>query len=347
MAFTKRKGWIDIARAFAMIFVIFVHIGNELVANGLQRDTAFNTVTTAMNPIKIPLFFMISGFLFSVKNKSCRHFMHRELRTRLIPYLIWGSFMGIVGVAMDLIRSGFNFSNLKKFVLSEYVLPLVRGNLIWFVPCLFVVEVLFFCLLKISKQNLLILSALAAVCTVAGYYLSSERVLPWKVDTALTSLQFMTFGYLLKNAPRPAALKKCFNSKTACVGLGAFYLLLLLGMNALWPGVRVDVNRGQYFHPAGFTLLALVGALFIITLSMAIQNNKLLEFIGKNSLTYFIWHMYIAKAVIFVLKQIGFIRITPMCVTALLTTAVSCLAVAAVCRVINKYFGISVGLKRE
>ena len=29
---TERKGWIDIARALAMIFVIFGHVGNETVA---------------------------------------------------------------------------------------------------------------------------------------------------------------------------------------------------------------------------------------------------------------------------------------------------------------------------
>ena len=38
---TERKGWIDIARALAMIFVIFGHVGNETVAAGVSADAVY------------------------------------------------------------------------------------------------------------------------------------------------------------------------------------------------------------------------------------------------------------------------------------------------------------------
>ena len=194
-----RLGWVDIARALAMLAVIFGHVGTETMGAGYTQDGAYGLITMVINPVKLPLFFALSGYLFSAKNDDLAYLARRTVRARLVPYAVWGSFMGLVASAMDLLRCGFDFGRLPSLLLSDYVLPFLRGNLIWFIPCLTVLELIFVLLLRLSKKRTLPLVLLTALCTVLGYLVSSRgEILPWKIDTALTSTQFMTLGYLLR-----------------------------------------------------------------------------------------------------------------------------------------------------
>lgn len=96
-------------------------------------------------------------------------------------------------------RCGFDFGRLPSLLLSNYILPLLRGNLIWFIPCLTVLELIFALLLRLSRKRMLPLVLLTVLCTALGYIVSSRgEIMPWKFDTALTSTQFMTLGYLLR-----------------------------------------------------------------------------------------------------------------------------------------------------
>ena len=53
----QRKDWIDVLRAIAVLFVIYGHMG---------RGMWLYYVSTS--PIKIPLFFAISGYLFNERD---------------------------------------------------------------------------------------------------------------------------------------------------------------------------------------------------------------------------------------------------------------------------------------
>ena len=194
-----RLGWVDIARALAMLAVIFGHVGTESVGAGYTHDGAYGLITMIINPVKLPVFFALSGYLYSHRYDDCEQLAHRTLRARLIPYAFWGSFMGLVATAMDLMRCGFDFGRLPSLLLSNYILPLLRGNLIWFIPCLTVLELIFALLLRLSRKRMLPLVLLTVLCTALGYIVSSRgEIMPWKFDTALTSTQFMTLGYLLR-----------------------------------------------------------------------------------------------------------------------------------------------------
>lgn len=194
-----RLGWVDIARALAMLAVIFGHVGTESVGAGYTQDGAYGLITMIINPVKLPIFFALSGYLYSHRYDDPAQLARRTLRARLIPYAFWGSFMGLVATAMDLMRCGFDFGRLPSLLLSNYILPLLRGNLIWFIPCLTVLELIFALLLRLSRKRMPPLILLTALCTTLGYIISSRgEIMPWKFDTALTSTQFMTLGYLLR-----------------------------------------------------------------------------------------------------------------------------------------------------
>ena len=70
-----RKEWIDCLRGLAMIFVVLVH-----ASIGLNHRDWYNVF---IGPIMLPLFFAISGYLFSVKNISAIKFYKKLTLTIL------------------------------------------------------------------------------------------------------------------------------------------------------------------------------------------------------------------------------------------------------------------------
>lgn len=339
-----RKNWLDAARALAMLFVIFGHVGNELFANNVSADTVYLPLLKIINPIKVPLFFAVSGYLFSDKNNDVKYFFCKVLKSRLIPYAFWGSFMGIIAFLMDFARSGFDKSNAFSLLCSEYLAPFVRGNLIWFIPCLIVSEIVFFTINKISKGNLYVLSALAFAVTFLGYFLSEDSyVKPWKFDTAFTCTQFMALGYLIKKLSGKVKI----DLRVLSWSLAAAYIGLIVLFGSLPCGSNVDVNMGKYFDPAGFTLLSFIGIGFIFCISHFLENAKALVFIGQNTFVYFVWHMYAAKIITVVLYKSPLMGHLPMTLSVVFITVLSCIVCAAVALVVNGWLGFSVGRKNS
>lgn len=173
---TKRKTWIDAARGFAMLFVIFGHVGNELAANGVEANWLFSLIVQLINPVKVPLFFAVSGYLFSTKADDTLSFVKKMLKSRLVPYVIWGTFMGVLAFGMDFAKTGFDTAGILPLLCENYIFLLFAGNLIWFIPCLIVTELIFFAINKISGKRTWLMIILCALCTALGYYLSADSV---------------------------------------------------------------------------------------------------------------------------------------------------------------------------
>ena len=153
----NRLCWIDSARALAMIFVMLGHTRIELISSGYPSDALLPLLLRLMNTVKLPLFFTISGYLFSKKNDDPRRFLPRQLQTRLVPYLVWGSFMGLVAFGMDFLRNRASSPSIVSLLMENYLTPFLRGNLVWYIPCLLVAELLFWGLLQLSHKNMRVL----------------------------------------------------------------------------------------------------------------------------------------------------------------------------------------------
>lgn len=72
----RRINWIDYAKAFAIYAVLVIHTHCDA------------SVTKICNAIALPLFFFISGYLFSFEHhKTFRPFLYKRFRQLIIPYL--------------------------------------------------------------------------------------------------------------------------------------------------------------------------------------------------------------------------------------------------------------------
>ncbi len=333
---TARKNWIDVARGFAMIFVVFGHSGNHIIQQGIPSDKIYELICMIINSVKLPLFFAVSGLLFSDKNKDALCFFKRMGYSRLIPYAVYGTLSGIIATLVDFARCGFQTELIPRLFVSNYIQPFLQGLRIWFIPCLIVIELIFFILLKLSKKNTAVLIALAVICTGFGYFISSDHTMkPWKFDTALTCIQFMTFGYLLKKAD--------FSKIIVQITSIFVYAFLFISMNSVWNGCVVNVNEGVYFNPIAFSMLAFTGITAFFSVSSIFSKVKALCFVGKNTLMYFVFHVYV--------MQIVFVCIPmplklPMWCLGLVLLLITCILTGGICIFINKYLWFTTGKKR-
>ena len=114
------------------ILVLYIHSGfhdNEILGMPVNHATQ-NVISGWLGSLAVPLFFMLSGFLFFLKMpygmKSILQKMRKRVRTVLIPYLIGCSFCALFFIATAALPFTSRFMNGELSFLS---LPL--PDLIW------------------------------------------------------------------------------------------------------------------------------------------------------------------------------------------------------------------------
>ena len=109
-----RKDWVDALRGIAMIMVVLGH--------SLSGHIDYFSVTS---PIKMPLFFAISAFLF--KDSSSILIIIRKLLGRIVmPWLCLG---GIIVICIALVQNNSIYESYYSLIMGEGVW--------WFLPCFF------------------------------------------------------------------------------------------------------------------------------------------------------------------------------------------------------------------
>lgn len=198
-----RLPWLDAAKGLGIILVVLGHVATEPHFRRL------------IYTFHMPLFFFLSGIAFSVSRKE--DFVFRRARSLLVPYL---GFCLLTFFYWFLLERRFRppgpdagelFLNIFLAQAGKYEFNAVM----WFLPCLFVIEAAFFFLRRNIRSDVLLL-AVTGACFVLGSLLSgaapfpaSFRLpvrLPWLLDTALLGILFYALGYVCGNigffAPR-------------------------------------------------------------------------------------------------------------------------------------------------
>lgn len=216
----KRFDYIDYAKGLGMLCVIWGHI----MYAGLSARVVY--------AFHIPLFFFLSGMVFSKdRYDGVITFLKRRVSSLLIPYAIfsvltwafWVFFLRISHQPMDECWKPLVETLLARG--SEGYL--VHNVPLWFVPCLFVVELLYFFMRNCSVMVRVALSLLFAWvgCTmVRGVWSYDFTALPWSVDVALFAFPFYALGNLLVEK---AGGLRFFEERIAAYGKWTLLVMLL------------------------------------------------------------------------------------------------------------------------
>jgi acyltransferase len=242
----------------------------------------------------MPLFFFVSGYCSNNTNYSKLSEFYKNRKKKLIrPYIS----LIILGLLFTFIYDhGIHTSWLVLFFqVFIYTQPeTLRVGQIWFLSCLFVTELIYFVIYKAYKSRKLLIF-MPIISGILGWLFSlyttkhsGLRLLPFRIDTALTALVFYGTGNIVRE------MKISFNysskAKLFIVLLTSLILNIIFGLQLNGNVNIVDLlcNNIVYYYIASFSVI-----IFFASLARAIRSNKFIEFYGKNSLIIFSSHSFI------------------------------------------------------
>lgn len=280
MEYRKRIDWVDTAKAIA---VILVGIGHYACPDNLR---------TCIYVFHMPLFFILSGYTLSVQKYGIKEFVKRKVKSLLIPWAIGVVAQVLFRDALILLKGssgGYSFYTIPQRLAVCWRIDFggIFDPFYWFLPCLFITEIVLYFVLQYTKTKKGIFMVLF-VCVVAMYaYEFVDKLLPWCIDLLPSTCLFVTFGYMLKNE-YSSVINSMSKIKSLIIGLFIFICGFIVGLfNRKISGVSVDISGGQYGNIALCIIGALACSVGMILLCKCI-SNKFLRYIGKNSLYFYL-----------------------------------------------------------
>lgn len=197
MQSSQRVAWVDYAKGLAIIGVFILH------------SNAPENVIHAIDMFCMPLFFLLSGFVFSIhKHPSFRSFLWNKLRTLIFP----GVFFAVVPFAITRVIGTISGDVWGMKTYAKWFLGLAVnlrghegfGSIPWFLVCLFVVEIGGYILLRLfervpSSTTAFVGIGITSILIGYMYSIFIHIVLPWEADVALSMFGFFVFGYAMRD----------------------------------------------------------------------------------------------------------------------------------------------------
>lgn len=271
----KRVDWLDTAKALAIFFVV---IGHSLIPNDLR---------TYIYSFHMPFFFFLSGLFFSPKD-SFKDFVISKYDKILKPYFL----MAFLSYIFWLFVRNYSDSYSKINILSPIKATFLGSNLghnalshnvlLWFLPCLFITSLFFYFVSKLQNKNKILLGLL--ILSLSGHLVNilSPFRLPWGIDSALIAVMFYGVGHLSKNYVfNKLGTEK---NKGTIISLCFIFSIIFCYLNT-----RMDIKGFELGHSLIYLYLSgFAGIYFWLYLSKFIPYNKIINFIGRNSLIIFL-----------------------------------------------------------
>lgn len=315
MEMKQRVEYLDYAKGILVLTVIVGHV---------FQDTF---ISKFIYNFHMMAFFLISGIQFNYSTTMNKHMCEiilSRMRSMMIPFCFFEAW----GCVTYIIRFGFN-QNIKGFLYNTLTLNFNNGVL-WFLFTLFVAELVFMALMKVSTNK-------ATIFGIAVISLALSLVLPTNHNyldyfvRILRALFFVICGYY--------SIDIVENSRNV-IAVG--YFALLIGLTR-WNGcigfTDVTVRNIVLFLMGSFA-----GTLMTIQLAKNIRS-KILRYIGQNTLTIFATHNCYYMLFGDMLKVSDFRSITAE--KGMLVILLVIMAEIPTVYLLNKYFPVVVGKCRR
>lgn len=297
----NRNEWVDYAKGFGIVLVVYGHISRGLYNSGIISDTKwFHFIDSLIYSFHMPLFFFLSG-LFLMKSFQVRglpSFIFNKVDTILYPYIIWSIIQG-----------------LTEFLLSKYTNGNVRLSDVfgllwhpraqfWFLYSLFLNFILISLILtlkeklKINTTFVIVFSFLLSIFI----YLAFSNVLDTNplnciVHNAVFILSGLVFSYYRLDIKI---------QKNTVFFATSFIVPFIFQIIYIFENVM-----GYKFNVLAL-IFSLIGTGVIVALCIALSKldkafiKKLLCFLGSYSMPIYLMHVLVGSGVrIFMSKILG------------------------------------------
>lgn len=274
-----RYEWIDALRAMAIVFVIYGHC-----------NPGINVFYVFTSPVKMPLFFILSGFLFNERNGVIMKYLNGTFIKLIIPWFLLSLIAFIPSCTSLLLEH--NFTEVVKGVEN-----ILLGIDHWFMPCFIIGSIIHFFIRK-HIRSFFIRGIISFVCFFIGIYFKEHDLL--NACMLNVSLHVQLFFYIGHYIKKNVEYIKAHSNTIILIGLFIYLIGCVLTL-VLYPGQCLDVHKCFYYDLKICLPLIIAGNIALV--AVASKCNLMLKwitFIGRNSL------------VIYMLQGYGFIVITSL-----------------------------------
>lgn len=282
----ERLRYLDMAKGLGILMITYGHI-----------TEIGNPVDDWMSLFKITIFFITAGYLMAMKRPQEKNTVP-GYTIKLGKSLIWPYMtFSVIFIIMTLFR-GFvkQTSYMHTLKLYAYATVTLRGiSTLWFLPCLFFAQILFFIIIKNRHKILMAatlvwpilvglvserwLGTLEETLTEFQYTLVSYPVI--MVSKALISVWFVLLGYM-----GYFAVNKFLDSDNKRLIAGIVLTVATLVLSLVTSGIDFNMmHLGD--NPVCFFLGGIIGSFGAILLFQGLErwwSSDLLVYFGVNSL---------------------------------------------------------------
>ena len=253
--------------------ILLVYLGHSFVFKGMDiSNTTFinKYIHDTIYSFHMPLFFFISGFL-AYKNYEIqiKDYWSKKFKRLFIPYLV----VNMVDYFSRLI-----FPNLVNSEFEGINKLLFEGTKIsWFVYTLFILYILFPILKKyfFEKDKYFIFYISLIIMNLLGIFNKLEI---FSLNEVIYYLIYFYTGYIFKKFYEK--LNKIFYTNITFV---------ISTISLFFIGYKYVIS-----NKLQIIMLAMMGIVFSFNLIKRVKNNNFVEYIGRNSLVFYLLEGFIA-----------------------------------------------------
>lgn len=280
----KRVTWLDVAKCIGMICIFLGHFGKEA---GLFYEYVFK--------FHVPLFFFLSGCSCTYeKDLTFIEFLKKKALRLLLPFYTFA----ILALITNCIWTGT--ANLKINLLT-IALGCIRNcfcaESLWFLTCLFVIEIAFKAIRHIKWMAVRIIILVAVIITKPFYF--KEPSMIFNIDS-IYYIFFFAMGFYLYPAINSLFdnVKHRLLKLLIFLGTGAYAIIEFLNFNPL-DKVNIITKWANVIYTTVLnTTNAMALIMFTIIVSKMLSNIRIMQKIGSDTL-YLCGSEYILKQFIF------------------------------------------------
>jgi len=291
---SKRIYWIDVAKIIAMVLIILSHT----IAYSNELKWLYKYVCS----FHVAFFFVISGLTFKIERYSnYNEFIKEKFKKIMIPYFIFTILFLIPYIIMgNSVATNLDRSDIK-FDIGKSIIGIFYGNghdnylrqnsSLWFLPCLFTTECIFYFIEKWNHKNKYYIAIILSIMIgMLDYYFLPFR-LPWGFDIAICMIAFFTIGKIISQREVKETI---INTKIKKICMAVLFIIIgMFLQNYNTTVMYMHNNYGKYMI---FVISAIFSILGYINLIKLCPYSKILEYAGKRTLAILIFHKLIVVA---------------------------------------------------
>ena len=277
----KREKWVDIAKGIAIFLVMLGHSGGCPLR-----------LKVWIYSFHMPLFFILSGFTLNL-NLHPDIFLRKKARSLLVPYVCFSPLLLLFNHLVHLIK-GEPVHTIMDSLLSVFLnwhLSPYEFEL-WFLISLFIADLILYCIFILWKKSFYTFLTCFGVLLLGFVYNKHVHYpLPWNLDVVFIAVGFIGLGYWFKQIKIISKCKVLKKNELLIITFAALIINFAIGkINFELTDLRIDMFQNTYGDYGLFFFSSIAGSIFVIIISVVIGNNTVLEYLGRNSLVFYILH---------------------------------------------------------